>query len=85
MPGADHKFPPTLGAKKRELLAALAQPEVSLADVLHAIHALTDKIDRVETALAHRASSLTLDPAEIARTMMQLRSSARPVTGAADR
>lgn len=77
MPYGDQKNEHAMAANHRTMLASLC-PEATLGDVLHAVHTLTEKIDRLEAVAATRSSSLVLDPAEIARTMAQLRI-ARPV------
>jgi hypothetical protein len=52
--------------------------EPTNADVLRAIDALAEKVDRLEAAVAPRRSPLALDPDEIARTMVQLKT-VRPI------
>jgi hypothetical protein len=41
MPREDQKYPPAHAAEQRAMLASLLRLEVTLGDVLHAVHTLT--------------------------------------------
>ena len=78
MPHPDRK-PASYPPARRAILSLVVPAEPTNADVLRAIDALTEKVDRLEAAVAPRRSPLTLDPDEIARTMAQLKK-ARPIS-----
>lgn len=72
MPHPERK-PASPPPARRHLLSLVAPAEPTNAEVLRAIEALTEKVDRLEAAVAPRRSPLTLAPDEIARTMAQLK------------
>ncbi|MRW82955.1 hypothetical protein GJ698_02475 [Pseudoduganella sp. FT26W] len=64
---------------RHALLSLVAPAEPTNAEVLRAVEALDVKVDQLLTTLVPQQSPLTLDPAEIARTMAQLKR-ARPIS-----
>ena len=73
MPHPDQKPASSLPAR-RALLSLVAPAEPTNADLLRAIAALADKVDRLEAVITPRRSQLALGPDDIARTMAMLRS-----------